>query len=104
MPQYTGNAGIENTAWGEPVSSPRPQCPLSKRDSGPAPAALPDIYSRAGTAPLAPAESEALPTNPRSREAQALARKQVLEEECELTLTRKVSELPKWEDKLWECR
>ena len=101
MPQHTVNAGGENRSWGEPVFSPSPQRPLAKRDSSPALAALPEIYSHAGTVPLAPAESAVLPTNPRSREAQDLAREQVVEEWYHLDWPWKESELTDWEDKLW---
>jgi len=105
VPQHTGNAGMKTTAWGEPVFSisprQRPQRRLTNRDSSPAPAALPETYSHAGTIPLAPAESAALPTNPRSGEAQAQAREQVVEKVYHLAWSWKESELPDWEDKLW---
>ena len=105
MPQHTGNAGMKTTAWGEPVFSlspqQQPQRRLENRNSSPTLAALPGTHSHAGTVPLAPAESAALPTNPRSGEAQALAREQVVEKVCHLAWSWKESELPYWEDKLW---
>ena len=91
MPQHTGNAGAETRACGERILSlsPQPQRLLQRRlvnrDSGPAPAALKSTYSHAGTVLLAPAESAALPTNPRSGEAQALAREQVTDKVYHLT-------------------
>ena len=89
MPQHTGNAGMKTTAWGKPVFSlspqQRPQRRLANRDSSPAPAALPETHSHAGTVPLAPAESAALPTNPRSGDAQAQAREQVVDKAYRLT-------------------
>jgi hypothetical protein len=89
VPQHTGNAGMKTTAWGEPVFSlslqQRPQRRFANRDSSPAATALPETHSHAGTFPLAPAESAALPTNPRSGEAQAQAREQVVDKAYRLT-------------------